>query len=53
MSKSDAIAEIVKNLHKLSIEDSREVLELVKSKTNESNKSKPKQTILLRIHYYK
>ena len=45
MSKSDAIAEIVKNLHNLSIEDSREVLELVKSKTNGNNRSKAKRSI--------
>ena len=45
MSKSDAIAEIVKNLHNLSIEDSREVLELVKNKTNGNNRSKAKRSI--------
>ena len=40
MSKSDAIAEIVRNLHKLSIEENQEVLQLIKSKTGERSKSR-------------
>ena len=42
MSKDAAIAEIVKNLHNLNLEDNNQILQFIKSKKQQSKKGKNK-----------